>query len=339
MKAIFLIRDGTPEKAFEIREADIPKIEDDEILIRNEGFGLNFADIVAREGMYRDAPPKPCVLGYDVVGTVTECGSKVKDLKNGDRVTALTRFGGYAEFTSTPALAAVKIPIEISISVASALTTQYCTAYYCAAIAANLKAGERVIIHTASGGVGNALLQYAKYLNCEIIATTSSASKILLLKEQGVNHVINISNEDFFKSVKKIYGKDGIDVVFDAVGGKFVNQGIRLLAPAGRIVCYGASLMTGTNLFSRIRIALQFGIYHPAQFMMSSRSLIGVNILRIAEERPKIIHECLKQVMKLFNEGILVPTEGKIFKASEIAAAHRYLQEKKATGKVAVSWD
>ena len=339
MKAIFLARTGVPERAFELRDAEIPTPGDEEILIKTEGFGLNFADIVAREGMYKEAPPMPCILGYDVVGKIVSCGSKVKNLKEGDRVAALTRFGGYAEYAVTYALAAVKISGTLSVASASTLATQCCTAYYCAVVAANLREGEKVIVHTASGGVGNALLQIAKFRKCEIFATTSSSSKIDFLRRQGATHVINTSNEDFYEVINRVTAGDGVDVIFDALGGRFVSKGIKLLAPAGRIVCYGASQLTGVSIFRRIKIALQFGVYHPAQFMMTSKALIGVNMLHIADKRVSILQDCLQQVVKLFDQGVFIPAEGTIFKATEIASAHRYLQEKKAIGKIAIVWD
>jgi NADPH:quinone reductase-like Zn-dependent oxidoreductase len=339
MKAIFLVRNGDPEKAFEIRETELPEIKENEVLIKTEGSGLNFADIVAREGMYRETPPKPCIIGYDVVGRIAACGNKVTQFKTGDRVAALTRFGGYAEYAATDASASVLIPENLNVAAASSLATQFCTAYYCAAMAANLREREKVIIHSAAGGVGNALLQFSKFRKCEIIATTGSSSKVDFLKRQGASHVINTSNENFYDLIREITQGDGVDVIFDALGGRFVKKGIKLLAPGGRIVCYGASQMTGTTLFSRVKVALQFGFYHPAQFMMTSKSLIGVNMLHIADKRPAIIQHCLREVVRLFHEGALVPHEGKIFHASEIASAHRYLQERKAIGKVALSWD
>src|SRR5258706_15854698 len=120
MKAIFLIHKGAPEKAFQVREVQVPQAGEGQVLIKVEGFGLNFADIVAREGMYREAPPMPCVLGYDVVGRVEEVGSKVSNLKQGDRVVAMTRFGGYAEYAITDSRAAVKIPDTLNVAEASA---------------------------------------------------------------------------------------------------------------------------------------------------------------------------------------------------------------------------
>jgi NADPH:quinone reductase-like Zn-dependent oxidoreductase len=338
MKAIFLVRKGPPEKAFEIRKVKTPQPQEGQVLIKVEGFGLNFADIVAREGMYRDAPPMPSVLGYDVVGRIEAFGKNVSGIQSGDRVVALTRFGGYAEYALTDSRAIAKIPDSLNIAEACSLATQFITAYYCAAEAANLREGEQVIVHSAAGGVGSALMQYCKFKKCEVIATTGSASKVDLLKQQGAAHVLNTSTENFYTRVKEL-APGGVDTIFDALGGKFIKSGIKLLSPAGRIVCYGASQMTGTNLFNRVRAALQFGFYHPAEFMMSSKSLIGVNMLHIADKKPELLQHCLQQVMKLHAEGILSPMKGKIFPASEIAAAHRYLQERKAIGKVALAWE
>jgi len=338
VRAIFLVRKGKPESAFEIKEITVPVPKSNEVLIKVQGFGVNFADIVAREGMYRDAPPRPFIPGYDVVGTIEKIGSEVTQFRVGDRVTAMTRFGGYAEFAVTDSRACVKIADDMKLDSACALTTQYCTAYYCAAIAANIQKGERVIIHAASGGVGHALLQYAVHKGCEVIATTGSAWKKDSILKYGAGNVIDTSSENFSESVKRIYPAGGIDAIFDALGGKFVKDGIKLLAAGGRIVAYGASQMTGVNLFSRLAAAIQFGIYHPAEFMMNSKSLLGVNMLKVADERPLVLQHCLQEVMKLYSEGIFKPAEGKIFPAEQIAEAHRFLQDRKATGKVVLKW-
>jgi len=171
-----------------------------------------------------------------------------------------------------------------------------------------------------------------------VIATTGSSSKINLLLREGAADAINTSSGNFSDAVKKITGGKNVDVIFDALGGKFVRQGIGLLSAGGRIVCYGASQMTGTNLFSRIKAALQFGFYHPAQFMMPSKSLIGVNMLHIADQRPDLVQHCLQEVMRLFDAGVFHPNEGTTFKANEVAKAHRFIEERKATGKVVLKW-
>lgn len=339
MKAIYIVEHGKAESAFQVRETPKPVPKPGEVLVKVEGFGLNFADVMARKGMYRDAPPVPSLIGYDVCGTVERVGNNVKDVAEGDRVTALTRFGGYAEYAITDHRAVAKIPSNTPITEATALTTQYCTAYYCAAEMVNLHEGDKVLIHSAAGGVGSGLMQYAKYKGCEIYATTGSASKIDLIKKAGAHHVIDTSKEDFDDYIEEATKGDGVDVIFDAVGASSIRKGINSLAAGGRIVCYGAAEMSNSNnpLFQLVK-AVQFGIYHPAVFMMSSKSLIGVNMLRLADHKQDVLKRCMQNVVKLYEQGIFKPAEGKLFKAEEIAEAHNYLESRKSTGKVACAW-
>ena len=220
MKAAVLVRTGDAAKAFEIREVPVPKIKEGEVLIQVEGFGLNFADVVAREGMYEDAPPIPSILGYDVVGRVTEVAPDIKHVKIGDRVTAMTRFGGYAEYVAAMGMGVAKISDDMPVGEGTALTTQYCTAYYAAAEAANIHEGDSVLIHSAAGGVGTALVQYARHMKCEIYATAGSESKLKMLSEEGVHHAINYVTEDFEAVINSKTGGKGVDAIFDAVGGR-----------------------------------------------------------------------------------------------------------------------
>ena len=251
----------------------------------------------------------------------------------------MTRFGGYAEYAITDARVATRIPDNMDPATATALTTQYCTAYYCAAEMVNLFTGDRVVIHSAAGGVGTGLMQYAKHKGCEIFATTGSDSKVELIKQMGADHVINTSKVEFDDYIKKATNGEGADVIFDAVGADFIKRGIRILAPGGKIVCYGAAQMSdSSNVFFQLNKAIQFGIYHPAIFMMSSKSLLGVNMLKIADGKPLIIKRCLENVVRLVEEGIFKPLGGKVFKATEIAEAHKFLESRKSIGKVVCTW-
>ncbi|MBC7888882.1 MAG: zinc-binding dehydrogenase [Ferruginibacter sp.] len=338
MKAVFLIKNGAPASAFEIREIPIPNPDVGQVLVKVEAFGLNFADVMARKGMYKEAPPLPCVLGYDVAGTVAATGKSVTNLKTGDRVTAMTRFGGYAEYAVTDARAISIIPATLEAATATALTTQYCTAYFAAAEMVNLHRGDKVLIQSGAGGVGTALIQYAKYKQCEIFSTAGSEEKLRYLAALGVNHPINYTTQDFEASVKKITEGKGVDVIFDAVGGKSVKKGFRSLASSGRIVCFGAADMSNKNAIGKIKAALDFGIYHPVMFMMASKSMLGINMLRVADDHPQVLQRCLEAVVRLTEEGVFTPTVGKIFPVADIAAAHEYLEKRKSMGKVAVTW-
>jgi NADPH:quinone reductase-like Zn-dependent oxidoreductase len=338
MKAVTLIKNGDAAKAFEIKEAAKPLPADDEVLIKVAAFGLNFADVMARNGMYKEAPPLPCVLGYDVAGTVEATGRNVTTVKTGDRVTALTRFGGYAEYAVTKYTGVAAIPGNMDDATATALTTQYATAYYAAAEAVNLFKGDKVLIHSGAGGVGTALIQFAKYKGCEIFSTAGSDEKLQQLAAAGVQHCINYSTEDFEQKIKTLTNGKGVDVIYDAVGGASVKKGFRSLAAGGRIVCYGAAGMSDKNIFGKIKAGLGFGFYHPVMMMMPSKSMIGINMLKIADDKPQVLQRCLQQVIRLYQEGVFVPHIGKVFPVNDIAAAHEYLEKRKSTGKIVMQW-
>ena len=338
MKAIFLVKNGAANTAFEIRETPTPVPGYGEVLIKVEAFGLNFADVMARRGMYKEAPPKPCVLGYDVAGTIAATGEGVQHLQPGNRVTAMTRFGGYAEYAITQAQATAAIPGHMEATLATALATQYCTAYFAAAEMTSLHPGDQVLIQSGAGGVGSALIQYALHKGCTVFSTAGSTEKLALLSAAGVHHPINYRTEDFAQEVKKITGGKGLDVIFDAVGGSSVKKGFRSLKAGGRIVCYGAAAMNGVNIFGKIKAGLGFGFYHPAMLMMPSKSIIGINMLKVADEKPEMISRCLKEVLKLVEADVFKPSIGKVFPATEIAAAHEYLENRQSTGKIAMQW-
>ncbi len=338
MKAVYLVKKGNPFKAFEIRETTKPVPQKDEVLIKTDVSGLNFADVVARNGMYKEAPPIPCVLGYDIAGIVESAGQDITHVQPGDRVMAMTRFGGYAEYAVTKGAAVAKILPGISNSEATALATQYCTAYYAAAHAVNLCRGDKVLIHAGAGGVGTALIQYARHKECEIFSTAGSNEKVQYLQALGVHHAINYNSTRFEQAVNDITGGKGVDVIFDAIGGSSVKKGIKLLQAGGRMVCYGASGMNDKNLFGKIAAALGFGFYHPVMLMMPSKAIIGVNMLQIADHKPQLMHQCLNAVVQLAAEGIFKPKLGKVFQVSQIAEAHEYLEKRASTGKVVVQW-
>lgn len=338
MKAAVLVKNTTANNAFDIREVPTPEPKEGEVLIKVEGFGLNFADIMARQGNYQDCPPLPAIIGYDVVGIVDKVGNGVNNVTKGDRVTAMTRFGGYAEYAITDYRACAKIPQDYDLGKATALTTQYCTAYYCFEEMVNLYEGDAVLIHAAAGGVGTALVQLAKHKGCKIFGTASSTEKLAYLKEMGVDYPINYKEEDFVSVIKKEMGETGLDAIFDAVGGEYVKKDLKILGSGGRLVLFGAATMTGSNIFQKIAAGIGFGFYHPVEFMMTSRAMIGVNMLRIADNRPMVLKRCLENVVKLIDQKVLDPTVGKVFSINELAEAHEYLETRQSMGKITVKW-
>jgi len=339
MKAIFLIKTGKAESAFEIREIPMPVPEENQVLIKTEASGLNFADVMARLGMYKDAPPIPCVLGYEVVGRVEKIGKTVKNINEGQRVLTFTRFGAYAEFAVADHRGIISIPEDMPAGDACALATQYCTAWYAAEEMVKLNEGDHVLVNAAAGGVGIALIQIAKRKKCIVYGTCGSDEKIDFLKKMGVDFPINHLQQDFYEVIRNIRGKQGLDIVFDSVGGNNFKKGKKLLSNGGRIVGYGAAeRVGGSGFFSALSLAWNFGLISPISLIMKSQSIIGVNMLRIAETKPEILERCIQQVLTLTLKRELKPHVGGIYPSNRIAEAHSFLESRKSIGKVIISW-
>ena len=339
MKAIYLVKNGKSEQAFEQREVPDPICSDDQVLITVEGFGLNYADIMARLGLYDDCPKLPTIIGYDVVGVIEKIGKNVIGYQIGDRVLALTRFGAYATKAVADARVISKIGNDVDIAQATGLATQYSTAYYCAYEAVNIFPDDVVLVHAAAGGVGNGIAQLSKLKGAIVIATAGSDEKIKLLRNMGMDHVINYRKEDYVTKIKSIGLHKKVDVVFDSIAGDNIGKGFKMLNAGGRLVIYGASKLTeSTNKLIVLKNALQFGIYHPAEFMMASKSMIGVNMLSIADNKPEIIQRCMNGIVKLFEQKQIKPLEGKIYGIEELVQAHNDLENRKTIGKMAVKW-
>lgn len=340
MQAVYLKKYGNSNTAFEIGEAPMPRAGKGEVVIKVSHFGLNFADVVARRGLYPEAPKNPAVLGYDVGGVIHEVGEGVTSLKVGQRVAALTRFGGYAEYAVTKEAGVAVIPDSVDFATATAMATQACTAYYCAFESVTLHEGDRVLIQAAAGGVGGLLVQMAKHKKC-IVYGTASSSKIDYLKSLDVDVAIDYTKDSFTDIIKKHSPTEGVDVVFDSLGGKVFKQGFKLLNPAGRIITFGtAEQINGnkTNKLLTIKMALNFGIFSPIQMLMGSKAIIGVNMLQVADHREQVFKHCMQEVVKMVEQGIITPKMDKIFNANEIAAAHDYLESRQSIGKIAVKW-
>ena len=339
MKAAFLVRNGSADQAFEIQDTADPIVKPDEVLIKVEAFGLNFADVMARLGFYKDAPPLPAIIGYDVCGRIEAVGSEVKKREVGQRVTAFTRFGGYAQYTTTDAGGTAVIPDDMPAGEALALPTQYGTAYYMAADFAQIHEGDHVLIHAAAGGVGTALVQWAVHRGCIIYGTAGSDEKLKYLESLGVHYPINYRNSDFADKIRQINPRGDLDMIFDPVGGKSVKKGVKLLRAGGRIVVFGASSMTqAKNIFAKIGIGLGFGFYHPVGLISNSRSLMTTNLLYVGDQRPEVLERVLQQVVHYTKEGIFKPTVGGEFSIDQLGDAHAFLESRASMGKIIIKW-
>lgn len=340
MKAVVLTKHGNAHEAFQIKELETPSLEEDEVLIKVESFGLNFADVMARQGLYKEAPTLPSVLGYDIVGTVDKVANYNNNHLIGKRVVSMTRFGGYAEYAKTKAASVVVISNNLAAGEALALATQYSTAYFMAYECVSVFEGDNVLMHAAAGGVGTALTQLLTLKGCTIFGLTSSDEKFDYLKKNGVHYPINHTKTDYETEVRKILGGNKLDVAFNSVGGSTFKKDFHLLQKGGRSVLYGVAERSGKGkgIFPTLDLAWKFGIYSPIQMLLNSQSIIGVNMLHIADEKPQVIKRCLDAVVKLTEEKKIKPFVGGIFKYNKIGDAHALLESRKSKGKIIVEW-
>ncbi len=337
MRAWYLIRHGDVERAFALHEVPDPVPAPGQVLVRSEGFGLNYADVMARKGLYREAPPPPCVIGYENVGRVERIGEGVPAEMLGQRVAAITRFGGYAEMVATDHRAVVAVPDALGIGEACALTTQGVTAWYMAMIAYPLRPGNRVLVHSAAGGVGHLLVQLAVRQGCEVFAVASGQAKMDLLKKFGAQHVIDRSCSDYAQEVRSRLKGQRLDVSFNAVAGSTFKKDMELLGDCGTLVMYGGA-ERGGGFFGALRFVWRMGLVVPIVLMMRSRSLIGVNMLRVGEHRPDVLAECLRGTVRANTEGWLRPWATGSLPAERLAEAHALLDGGRSMGKVSLIW-
>lgn len=340
MKALFLVGKGDPNKVFEIKEVEKPKVEAGEVLIKVAHFGLNYADVLARLGIYPDRPALPCIIGYEVAGKIEEVGEGVDPSLVGKNVAGFTRFGGYAEYAKTLADGVTIIEDESKLKESLALITQGGTAYFCAHIVNNLFKEDIVLVHAAAGGVGSILVQLAKNAGCTVIGTCGSPEKVEFVKSLGADYVINYREKNYWEEVEKLVGKKKVRITFNAIGGKSFKEDMKLLEPSGSVVLFGASDRSGKKfgMFSTLNLVRKMGLIVPITLVMRSVSVIGVNMLRIGDHKTHLLKKSLDEMTKLHAEGKVKVHLGGEFKVDEIAKAHGLLESRKSKGKIVVSW-
>jgi len=337
LRQVVIPRYGAPE-VLTIQESADPTPKAGEMRIRVEAAGINFADIAARMGLYPDAPPPPMVVGYEVAGKVDAlgAGAETAGLKVGDDVIGMTRFGGYSDVVCVPASGVLKRPAGMSAETGAALPVVYLTAWHAMVVVGGLKKGERVLIHSAGGGVGTAAIQIAKLVGAESIGTASGA-KHETLKKMGLDHAIDYTKEDFEPAVQRITGGKGVHMILDPVGGDSWRKGMRLLAPNGRLCAFGYSEMTkGRKTRSILKVLKEFIFLprmSPLALMEKNTGVYGVNMGHLWDETAMLRAE-LTDILAHVEAGRLAPVVDKSFPFAEAAAAHAFIQARKNIGKV-----
>jgi NADPH:quinone reductase-like Zn-dependent oxidoreductase len=337
MRQIVIVRHGSPD-VLQPREMPDPVPGDGEIRIAVRAAGVNFADVLARLGLYPDAPKPPVTVGYEVSGLVDAVGPGVTTHRAGDRVVALTHFGGYADRVVTPAVLACPIPDPIEDIVAAAIPVNYLTAVIALYRMANITAGDTVLIHGAGGGVGIAATQLARLRGATIIGTASS-SKHEAIRAQGVDHAIDYRQADVTVEVRRLTHGRGADVVLDPIGGRSFADSYRLLAPLGRLVVYGVSSVAPSerrSWWSALTMLARMPTFRPLALMNRNRGVFGLNLGHLWEERAQLA-DAMRLLVADVADGRLHPVVARTFPLDRAAEAHRFIQSRSNIGKVVLT--
>jgi NADPH:quinone reductase-like Zn-dependent oxidoreductase len=328
MRAVVITKHGGPG-VLDVQERPDPSVGPGEVRIAVASAGVNFADVMARMGVYRDAPKPPCVIGYEVAGTVLEVGAGVQSINHGQRVMAGTKFGGYASQVVAPAADVVPLPDGLTFEQDAAIPVNYATAWAALIAYGNLQPGERVLIHAAGGGVGIAATQIAKRHGAEVYGT-ASPSKHDRIREIGVDHALDYTHEGWELNLPSF------DIVLDAIGGKSFRRSYGMLRPGGRMVCYGASAIVSgerRNLVSALRTVLRMPRFNLLKQMSASKTVVGLNMLTLWKDR-HTLEPWVSPLRELLDDGTIKPVIAGDFSFERAGEAHNMLSQRRNLGKV-----
>jgi NADPH:quinone reductase-like Zn-dependent oxidoreductase len=334
MKQIVITKYGDTD-VLKIQEKKDPEPSAGEVLIKVKAIGVNFADILARKGLYPDAPKPPCAVGYEVSGIIETVGQGVDSSIIGKSVLALTRFNGYADKVCVPETNVFAIPGSLDFDRAAAIPVNYLTAYQLICVLGGLKKGESVLIHNAGGGVGLAALDIAMHLEATTYGT-SSAGKHSSLKERGLNHPIDYRKQDFLSSIMSLTDGKGVELVIDPIGGKNWKKSYRALRSTGRLGMFGVSTVTESKMgriFQFLKLVAQMPWYNPLGLMNANKSVFGVNLGHMWNERDKI-SGWMQQILQGVEEGWIRPHVDRTFLFEHAGEAHAYIEARKNIGKI-----
>jgi len=320
MKAVRIYQNGGTDVLKYETDCPIPSVGKDTVRVRNKVIGVNFIDTYRRSGLYKVS--FPFTLGEDGAGVIDAVGSDVRNFKPGDRVAyALQNTGSYAEFTSTPAVNAFKLPDNVSYEQGCAVMLQGLTAHYLLKDSYRVKANDTIFVHAAAGGMGTLLCQLGKHMGARVIGTTSSLEKAQVAKSAGCDEVILYTEKDFVAETKRLTDNKGVNVVYDSIGKDTCLKSMDILKPRGSLILYGNASGPPPLIDS---------------LMLAAKGSLTVSRPRLYDfiATPEEFAERATEVFQWLESGVIkVQTDHK-YPLDQVAAVHQLLESKKTTGKV-----
>ncbi|XP_026994840.2 synaptic vesicle membrane protein VAT-1 homolog [Tachysurus fulvidraco] len=310
-----------------------PALKNGEVMVRVKACGLNFADLMARQGLYDRLPSPPVSPGMECSGIIEAIGEDVTDRKVGDKVLVLNRCGLWQEVAVVPSSHTFPMPEAMSFEEAAALPVNYITAYMMLFDFGHLRPNQSVLVHMAAGGVGIAATQLCKTVKDVTIFGTASASKHEVISEGGVTHPIDYRTRDYVEEVRKINPK-GVDIVLDPLGGSDTHKGYNLLKPMGKLISYGAANMLAgqkKNLFAVAKTWYQQFSVHTLSLCQNNRAVCGFHLGYLEAE---LVTGVMNDLLGLYLQGKIKPRIDSTYHLEQVGDAMRRMQERGNIGKI-----
>ena len=330
-----ITKHGGPE-VLQVQERPDPALGAGEVRIDVAAAGINFADVMARMGLYQDAPKTPCVVGYEVAGTVLEVGEAAAAsqpwITPGARVLAGTQFGGYASQVVVPAGEVVALPERLSFEQGAAIPVNYATAYAALTDYGGLGPGARVLVHSAGGGVGIAAIQIAKKLGAEVYGTASPGKHARIL-ELGCDRALDYTKSGWERGI------GSFDVIMDAIGGRSFRTSYSLLRPGGRLIAFGASAVVSgerRNVANALKTVLSMPRFNLLKQMGESKAVIGLNMLTLWKDRGTLA-PWIEPLSAMLADGTVDPVVAGAFPFERAGEAQTMIVERRNVGKVVLT--
>ncbi|KJE96624.1 Vat1 protein [Capsaspora owczarzaki ATCC 30864] len=335
MKVIMLTSFGGPS-CLQVQTLPDPVAGPGQVLVRVHAAGLNFAEIMARQGLYDGCPKPPVVLGYECAGVVEAVGPDVTSIAVGTRVMAMKNFGCWTDLLQTDADAVWPIPDSMSFEIAAAIPVTYITAYICLFDMGNLRPNQSLLVHMAAGGVGIAATQLARTVPNVRIFGTASAAKHQVVKENGVDVPIDYRTTDYAPIVQQETNNKGVDLILDPLGSEHFMKGYNLLAPLGRQISYGGSTFLNGQSRSLLHVASEWWKWksiHPMRLMKDNRMVGGFFAGALASEKT-ILKRTVDAIIALYHEGKVKPVIDSVHQYENVNDAIDRIITRQNVGKV-----
>ncbi len=321
MKQMVVTRFGGPE-VVELHEVAVPEPGAGEVRIKVAAAGMNYADIMQRDGLYPNGPQPPYGAGFEVAGLIDQVGPNVTGWNTGDTVMAFCQ-NGYSEYVIAPAAFLLPKPVELTFEQASAIPCQYLTAYHALLTLGRLKAGQTVLVQAAAGGLGTMLVQIASNVGATVIGTCSTAEKCTLIRDLGCHFPVNYAEEDLGTRVREITAGKGCDLIIESVGGDTFDQSLRCLKSRGVLVTLGVASKNVPTV-------------NPVELLANNWTVAGFHLMGYTTDA-EAMSDALADLQSWLADGKLAVIVRHVFPLELAAEAMRQISDRKTVGKVVLT--